>query len=194
VLAILDDVHGYDIESVAHKGHPLEEMAYGRKQLEDLARRMEKVKRRGLTPKAILLSGGGNDVAGPEFAMLLNRNPSSIPGLNESVLRGVIDERIRAALTSLLGAITKLCKEMFEREIPIVIHGYDYPVPDGRGFWGGWWILPGPWLEPGFRQKGYDSLNHRKALAKELIDRFNRMIEEVSRVPESAHVRYVNLL
>ena len=40
--------------------------------------------------------------------------------------------------------------------MPIVIHGYDYPVPDGRGYLGGFWVLPGPWLSPGFRKKGYD--------------------------------------
>jgi hypothetical protein len=38
--------------------------------------------------------------------------------------------------------------------IPIVTHGYDYALPDGQGYLGGFWLLPGPWLEPGFRKIG----------------------------------------
>lgn len=64
VLKILEDHHGYDVESVAHKGDPIEEMAYGGNQLEDLTRRLEKVLARGIVPRALLVSGGGNDVAG----------------------------------------------------------------------------------------------------------------------------------
>ena len=80
VLRMLEDDHAYDVESVAHKGDRVEEMAYGRGQLEELTRRLEKLLRRGVVPKAILLSGGGNDVAGDEFGMLLNHSRSAIRG------------------------------------------------------------------------------------------------------------------
>ena len=66
-------------------------------------------------------------------------------------------------------------------------------MPDGRGFLGGWWLLPGPWLEPGFREKGYDNLQRRKDLAREMIERFNNMLSGVALVPDFAHVSYVNL-
>src|SRR5205807_4373432 len=97
VLDELEDRYAYDIESVAHKGDPVEEMAYGSKQLEELTRRIEKVAARGAKPKAILLSGGGNDVAGTEFGMLLNPANSVVPGLNGSVVDGVINQRVRLA-------------------------------------------------------------------------------------------------
>ena len=42
-------------------------MAYGGSQLDELTRRLEKLLRQGIVPRAILLSGGGNDVAGDEF-------------------------------------------------------------------------------------------------------------------------------
>jgi hypothetical protein len=48
------------------------------------------------------------------------------------------------------------------------------PVLDGRGFLGGWWFLPGPWLEPGFREKGFARLPERITLAKQLIDASTR--------------------
>ena len=51
-------------------------------QLDDFARSLERVLRSGTAPKAILLSGGGNDVAGDAFAMLINHKLSPSPGLN----------------------------------------------------------------------------------------------------------------
>jgi hypothetical protein len=193
VLSLLEDDHGYDVESVAHKGDRIEEMAYGRGQLEELTRRLEKLLRRGVIPRAILLSGGGNDVAGDEFGMLLNHERSPIRGLNDEVVAGVVDERVRSAYVTVLSAITEVCETRVGRALPILVHGYDYPVPDGRGFLGGWWFLPGPWLEPGFREKGFDDLRERIALAKELIDRFNTMVRGVAALGEFPHVKYVNL-
>jgi hypothetical protein len=89
--------------------------------------------------------------------------------------------------------VTDICTNLLPAEIPILIHGYDYPVPDGRGFLGGWWILPGPWLEPGFRQKGYAVLADRVPLAAALIDRLNAMLATVVAMPEFSHVTHVDL-
>lgn len=66
-------------------------------------------------------------------------------------------------------------------------------VPDGRGFLGGWWQLPGPWLKPGFQKKGHDSLATNTMLIGQLIDRFNAMLATVSSIPEFAHVQYLDL-
>ena len=193
VLNELEDGHGYDVESVAHKGDPIEEMAYGGNQLDDFTRRIEKMLGRGQIPKAVLVSGGGNDVAGEQFAMLLNHANSAIAGLNAQILDGVIDVRVRTAYITMLSTVTHLCEQKLGRALPILVHGYDFPVPDGRGFLGGWWFLPGPWLEPGFREKGYADLERRKALARELINRFNVMLDGVARLPDFPHVRYVDL-
>ena len=193
VLSLLEDSHGYDVESVAHKGDRVEEMAYGGGQLDALTRRLEKLLRQGTIPRAILLSGGGNDVAGSEFGMLLNHAGSAIAGLNPQVVAGVIDQRVRLAYVTILNAITHVCQARLGRPVPILVHGYDYPVPDGRGFLGGWWFLPGPWLEPGFREKGFANLAERVALAKELIDRFNVQVKDVASMSAFPHVTYVDL-
>ena len=74
-----------------------------------------------------------------------------------------------------------------------MVHGYDYPVPDGRGFLGGWGRLPGPWLEPGFRRKGYSDMNERKQICVELIDRFNAMLAGLAGKPPFAHVKFLDL-
>ena len=193
ILRLLEDHHGYDVESVAHKGDRVEDMAYGPGQFEEFSRRLEKLLRQNVVPKAILLSGGGNDIAGEEFGMLINHSLSPVAGLNEQVLSGVIDERIKFAYVTILSAITRICEQRLNAPIKILTHGYDYPVPDGRGFLGGWWFLPGPWLEPGFRQKGYDDLAVRVALAKRLIDRFNDMLKAIVALPEFAHVKHIDL-
>ena len=193
VLKELEDGYGYDVESVAHYGDPIEEMAYGGGQLEELTRRIDKLIRRKDEPKAVLLSGGGNDVAGAEFGMLLNHAQSPIFGLNPSILEGVINQRIRTAYITILSAVTSVCEQRIGKVIPIIVHGYDYPVPDGRGFLGGWGFLPGPWLEPGFREKGYNDLTQRIGLAHELIERFNLMIIDLIKLPPFQHVHYIDL-
>ena len=192
VLKDLEDLYGYDVESVAHMGDTVEDMAYAHGQLDEFSRRVEKVLRSGVKPKAILLSGGGNDIAGDEFALLLNHAASAIKGLNEDIVTGVIDQRLYDSYVTILQAITAICEAQIGQAVPIIVHGYDYAVPDGRGFAGGWWLLPGPWLEPGFRRKGYDEAV-RKPMVRTLIDRFNKMLGAVSRIPDFAHVKYLNL-
>lgn len=192
VLSELEDRHGYDVESVSHAGDRVEEMAYQSGQLEKFARTLEKLIRRGEIPDAILLSGGGNDVAGEEFAVLLDHADSPDPGLNDEVVAGVL-ERIRLAYVTVVSAVTGVCEDHLGVALPILIHGYDYSVPDGRGFWGGWGPLPGPWLEPGFRGKGYDDPEQQRAIVKDLIDRFNMVLADIPRISGLGHVRRIDL-
>ena len=77
---------------------------------------------------------------------------------------------VRARLCSLiLSAVTEVCGQRVGRSLPILVHWYGSPVPDGRGFLRGWLFLPGPWLEPGapaegsriFRSGSSDQAAHR---------------------------------
>lgn len=193
VLQILEDDYLYDVESVAHKGDCVEDMAHSGGQFEEFARRLEKLLRARKTPRAILLSGGGNDIAGDEFAILLNHAASSLPSLNEDILRGVIDVRLKNAYARMISGLTAISQSYLGRAIPIVTHGYDYALPDGRGFAGGFWILPGPWLEPGFRKKGYTNFVKNAGIVAQLMDRFNTMLKSVSATPQFPHVHYLDL-
>ena len=193
VLRMLEDLHAYEVDSVAHRGDRIEVMAYGDGQLEEFTRTLERLLRNGTVPRAILLSGGGNDVAGDEFGMLLNHAQSSVKGLNEQIVAGLIDQRIKIAYVTILSAITEVCKNRLDRRPAILVHGYDYPVPDGRGFLGGWGFLPGPWLEPGFREKGFEQIPERIRLMKQLIDRFNVMLQTITKIPDFSHVKYIDL-
>jgi hypothetical protein len=193
VLRLLEDEHLFDVESVARAGDRIEDMAHSGGQFEAFARRLEKLLRDDKVPRAVLLSGGGNDIAGEDFAVLLNHRTSSLPALNEDIVRGLIDVRLRAAYSSMLAGITAIARAYLGRPLPIVTHGYGYAVPDGRGFLGGFWFLPGPWLEPGFRKKGHQDLASNRQVVALLIDRFNAMLKSLTALPEYSHVHYVDL-
>ncbi len=193
VLSMLEDEHGYDVESVAHKGDRVEDMAYSGGQFEEFARRLEKLLRQGRVPNAILISGGGNDIAGEEFGMLLNHAGSSLPAINRDIVRGLIDVRLRDAYAFLIGGLTEISRQYLNRPIPILTHGYDYAIPDGRGFLGGWGPLPGPWLRPGFYQKGHADQVENAKVMRDLIDVFNEMLRQVSAAPQFPHVRHLDL-
>lgn len=191
VLRMLEDEHAYDVQSVAHKGDRVEDMAFSGGQLEELARLIEKLLRNGTVPRAILLSGGGNDIAGTEFGMLLDHAASPTAGWNEEIVAGVIDQRIADAYVAIVTSITAVAQHYIGHPIPIVTHGYDYPVPDGRGFLGGFLFLPGPWLRPGFYEKGFKDQRANTTLMQALIDRFNAMVQSTS--SRFAHVHYIDL-
>jgi lysophospholipase L1-like esterase len=193
VLSILADEHGFDVESVAHRGDTVEDMAYAGGQFDDFVRLLEKLLRQGRRPDAILLSGGGNDIAGHEFSMLLNHAASGLPALNADVVRGVIDVRTRDAYAFLIGGLTEIAVRLLDSPIPIVVHGYDYAVPDGRGVLGGLGFLPGPWLQPGFRRKGHADLTLNTEVVARLIDALNGMLRELSQARGFGHVRHVDL-
>ncbi|MDP9160611.1 MAG: hypothetical protein M3O09_10360 [Acidobacteriota bacterium] len=192
VLKILDDDHGFNIESAAHKGDAIEKMAYRDGQLDDFARKLDKILAQGAAPKAALLSRGGDDIAGHEFGMLLNNAFSPIAGWDKKVIDGLVNDRIMIAYVQMLSALDQICKQRVGRQVPILIHGYDYPIPDGRGFWGGW-PFPGPWLEPGFREKNFRELPLRTELMRDLIDNFNGMLSNLVSLEQFRHIRYIDL-
>jgi hypothetical protein len=131
ILTRLDDNYGYNIESSAHRGDPIETMVSSVGQLDKFARCMDKI---------VAL---GDDIAGKEFGMLINNIDLLPPGWNDQVIAGVVDTRIAAAYRLMILSINSLCQKNLGRTFPILVHGYDYPVPDGRGFLGGGWLLHG---------------------------------------------------
>ena len=193
IVERLEDKFDFTVESAAHNGDTIESMAYDASQAIKVARMFEKLAGQGSQPRAILLSGGGNDIAGDEFAMLLNHAASGLPVLNENIVAGVIDQRVKFAMVSVISALTTLSRRHFGRTIPIVIHGYGHAVPDGRGYLGGGWILPGPWLKPGFIQKGYGTLRDNVGVLVALIDRFNAMLQTIPGGTDLSHVSYLDL-
>jgi len=123
ILDLLEDEHGYDVESVAHRGDRVEAMAYSDGQLADLSRVLEKVIRAGRIPTAILLSGGGNDIAGEQFEMLLDHADSPKPGLNSQVVDGILNQRVFLSYVRIVSAVTEICKQRVGHVVPVITHG-----------------------------------------------------------------------
>jgi hypothetical protein len=82
-------------------------------------------------------------------------------------------------------------------EIPLLIQGYDHPIPDGRGDM----VLidpSGPWLLPSFEAHGYDIIGNSQHLSlasevmKRLIDRLNAAIKKAAAAYPN-RVYYVDL-
>ncbi len=192
VLSMLELRKGVEVASCAHRGDTLEAMAYSPEQGRKLARLFEGIKRQGRRPDAVLVSAGGNDVAGDELALLLNHDSAALPNISPEVLAGVM-LRLEVAYRTLLFGITGLCRHFYGCEIPIVIHGYANPIPDGRGFMGGGGILPGPWLRPSLVRKGYLDLERGAEIMRDLIDRFALMLCRVTSTPGLEHVRAIDL-
>jgi len=124
----------------------------------------------GRIPKAILLSGGGNDVGNRKTMpdVLLPATPAK-RGVNMPELRKVIDGDIQNAYVAILDGITQTCLKYLPKPIPILVHGYDHPVPDGRP-------VLFCWLKPGFDKRGYPNLEENKGHMVTIIDTFNDMI------------------
>lgn len=201
VLNKLKEKHGYDIKSVADNSHTVESMAYSKKQLGDLKKKLKEVKRDGKIPHAILLSGGGNDITSGALYMMLNYNQDHIPNLNDDQVKYVINEKLYNAYVQLINQIDTFCNQIFSQRFKVFIHGYDYPIPDGRGFMalkifsflGGRKYYRGPWLKSVFDKKGYTDVQQNITTMKCLVDLFNNMLISLCNETKFAHVRHVNL-
>jgi Dyp-type peroxidase family len=148
--------------------------------------------------KALLVGGGGNDVVAglprqtPLYRMLRQRSAEGSP-LNDAEVSSFIDGTLFNYYDTIIRALTA------STSAPIIIHGYDHPIPDGRGDT----ILGfsiGPWLVRNFVLRGYDmpnfptssaDLNLARDVMLHLIDRLNGMLARVAAAHPNVH--HVNL-
>ena len=191
ILEILEEKRKYEVKEAATPGDLLEEMAYSKQQNAELIKCLPP---KGNPPKAILFSGGGNDFASALETILNYKKPENPPDeLNEAILDGVID-RLKEAYIELINHVTRECKNKgYADQIPILIHGYDYPIPDGRGVEIVEFCFAGPWLKPAFKKKGYNNLERNTNIMKDVIDRFNTMLEQLAADKKFDHVTHVDL-
>ncbi len=207
-LVALRRNHGYAIDSVAIAGAQLTEMAApaswdparppdwtpaGRgRQLADLLKRMNSLSpAQRQSVRAVLISGGGNDVLADRatLASLLNPAAPGVPALDEAALQQKVDVELRQVLGQVLAAVTELCRLHLGRVVPILIHGYAHPVPDGRG------VGLAAWLQPVLRDRGYTDLKAGTEIMGKLVDRFNVMQMQLlaANAVALAHVTHVDL-
>lgn len=188
VISCLKQFFGYTIYNVSQAGDTLDNMAWGTKfdprrwqrdrpPLEETLTAIERYR-----PSVVLLSGGGNDIAGDELLSFLNHKTSGLPALRDYT-KFMLKEYF-------LQVFQYIAREIWQKDanIQIILHGYGYPIPDGRavvrilGF-----SFVGPWLRPALVAKGYEQRAEQKQIMRQLIDDFNFMLEGFAATDSRLH-------
>jgi hypothetical protein len=209
LINFLRDRHGHKIENIAVAGSTLNDIVYGPvpknwlgipqsgdvSRITELLHVIEKTHREDGPLQGVLLSGGGNDIAGPEFFSFLNNKDAGLPSPNKEVLDGVVTETFLSAYKYLIEVILARAGALQIDNLHIFVHGYDYPWPDGRGFT--MFNLVGPWFHESFNKKNFpynnqEDLLQRRAIVHGFITSFNAMLSSLaSKYPQRVH--YVDL-
>lgn len=192
VLYWLNEDFGHTIDSIAVAGSTLNDIVYGPvphdfldfRQTDAPSRLAELVDRITTDkPDALLLSGGGNDIAGDEFFNFVNNKLSNLDGVNSGVVAAVISPTFIKAYEDLINAALA-AGVAAGKPLKIFTHAYDYPWPDGRGVtWMHGFI--GPWFDNTFTAKNYPKatladLQSRHDIVAPFIDALNEMLVKVS--------------
>lgn len=141
-------------------------------------------------PRAILLSGGGNDsTEGSMKALILPKGSGAPTILDPGALAAHIGS-LRTYYVTMLAAIKEVFDRPRSRTLPVLVHGYDYPIPAGRAG-------IRKWLYDPFKSKGYNcsvaaDLDLARRGMRELIDAFNTMLSQLN-APPFTFVVYVKL-
>ena len=152
---IIDNLSSdYAIYSVAAAGDTLENMLRGSAELEATIKEHQF--------NGMLLSAGGNDIAGDALRGYLITNP-----LPPKAAASYLNDRFDAFLASTQGKLDGLFGGLTARfpDLKIFCHGYDWPFPRKVGLW----------LEPAMVAQGVpDAL--QSAVLKLMIDRYYEML------------------
>ena len=122
---------------------------------------------------ALLMSGGGNDLLGPDLNALLRKQvePSNPGDLLHS-------ERVSRRLRQLRDAYRDLLaiRDDYRPACRIYAHGYDYPVASGKPTRRFGFALAGPWIRPALEDHGIHDQETQEKVLRTLLDAFNEML------------------
>lgn len=128
------------------------------------------------------ISGAGNDVVA--YGLALKQNCVGITDPDKCIHPGRMNDLLRSLSTS-LGSLIHNIRWAYRNnpnaKYPIFLNGYDYPVPDGRGFAGG-----KGWLAPAMNQAGIEQdIEFRKMVARTVIDQIAEEVFKAFHSPEN---------
>ena len=138
---------------------------------------------------AVVISGGGNDAI--KYGLALKPQCNGITNADQCLddigIGGLLD-RVSNCMTILLAQVAAaFASRPAHAPVYVFLHGYDYPVPDGRGFTlGGVVTLTGPWLEPALKTAGVDPALWQEVCRK-LIERLNATIAAFADPAKNIH-------
>jgi hypothetical protein len=116
-------------------------------------------------PDGILVSMGGDDLVGDQFAIYLDYEGS---GLDAGRFQGALDS-VRASYLDLFAL-----RDAVLPGKPVIGHCYDYAIPNGVPA-----LCAGPWLQPSLEFSGYD-LAEGLTIVSAMIDGFYGMVSALA--------------
>ena len=132
-------------------------------------------------PIAIVLSAGGNDSTGNTLFELLVQKASGQSG-GQALNLGAVKEhiaRLEKNYGVVLDAIKRVRNNHLQLNPRVFVHGYDHPIPIGRGINGGDYAKK--WMYDPFKKRGYrcelkPDLKVATDAMRDLIDALNEML------------------
>jgi hypothetical protein len=137
---------------------------------------------------AFLLSSGGDDFAGPQFRLAVRENTGS------GVANAVNWAWFNAALDLIIEDYREMrrLRDLIAPHALIISHSYGYPPPEMMGKGVLWY---GPWLQPGFVDRGWKSPTDQAAIIKSMLVEFERRLAEFAAAdPLHLHVNLQPIL
>ena len=122
-------------------------------------------------PDAILVSCGGNDMAGDQFCIFLDQAGSGGDGLDNARFAGVLG-MVKAGFLDLFDF-----RDRHAPGVPIFAHCYDFPIPNGVHP-----ICAGPWLQPSLNFAGWTDVAQGTAVVRRALLGFKAMLAELAAV------------
>jgi hypothetical protein len=129
----------------------------------------------GKTADGILVSAGGDDIVGEQFAIYLDYHGN---GLAQARFDGILAS-VKASYMALFEIRDVAAQDLKidPKEIPIFGHCYDYAIPSGKGVEiAGLFRYSGPWLSKPLHFCGYDYTERLKIVA-DAITAFYSMLQ-----------------
>ncbi|HTS93565.1 MAG TPA: hypothetical protein VMG55_16245 [Stellaceae bacterium] len=116
-------------------------------------------------PDAILISCGGNDMAGDQFCIFLDQAGPGSDGLDAARFSGVLG-MVKASFLDLFDF-----RDRHATDVPIFAHCYDFPIPNGVHP-----ICAGPWLQPSLTFAGWTDVSQGTDIVRRALLGFKAML------------------
>jgi hypothetical protein len=179
IIDFLRLYYKYNTVNLSHFGDKLLKMIYGNdknnkeKNIDFIIETIQKT-----NAKAFLFSGGGNDIAGEALEIFLHyykkgMQPKDMVNYTTLIM----------FFTELKNSLEEFINDISKVSVPILMHGYGYPIPNGNPVLRLFGAIPlvGPWLKPAFENRGIglDNLNFSIQVMKIIMDEYNNILVQL---------------
>jgi hypothetical protein len=171
IIPRLEDRLGVPVLNLAKAGDEVRFMM-GVEQRRELAKRFTKGCPAGGPWDVLLFSGGGNDIVDNPMALWVRDFRPAVP-----VADLIHKERYATALALVRAGYEDLIamRDSLSPVTHLVLHAYDFAIPDGRGV-----CHLGPWLKPTFDLRGFPAGSViRFEVVKAMLQQFAAMLKAI---------------